>query len=277
MFIIDVIPLVNLPLSQPQILSYFFRSNLEKGFVVEIPLGRRNVLGVVVNSVSVSSRKAVIKKAAFSLKSINKIICSKQIVPPLFLLSANFISKYYFCPLSLSLKAILPQKLKSLIKYSGKLDQEKEYFSLPAISRVSVKKNKINFTENFYKVIEEIKANIKEQKQVLILVPTIFFEKYYFSELSSKIAEPIFTCSSTLKTIEFNRLWYDIILNKARIIIGRRSSPFLPWKNLGLIVVIDGNNPSYKSWDQKPYYNSVTFIHYLALLYNATITYYQNY
>jgi len=274
MFIINVIPLTNIPRSQPQIFSYFFKSDLTKGSVVEIALGHRNVIAIVLNSVPVSSKKAALKKADFVLRPINKVISSKQIVPPLFFSLSDFISRYYFYPISLCLKIILPRRIKSLITYIEKLEKDFPEYSQPLISN---KKNKISFSNNFSDILKEIKSNIKNKKQVLILVPSIFYQNYYFPKLSSKISEPIFVSSNNLKVKEFNSLWVKVNSEEARVIIGRRSSLFLPWKNLGLIVVIDGNNSSYKSWDQKPYYNSAFLTNYLALYYNSSITYYACY
>ncbi len=277
MFIISVIPLTNIPRPQPQIFSYFYKSDLIKGSMVEIPLRNRSVVAVVLNSVSVSSKKAALKKADFVLKPINKVISSRQIVPPFFFVLSDFISHYYFYPISLCLKTILPRRIKSLIKHIEKLYiEEKEfpkYFD-PSILKTKKEKIKKISSRDFSNVVKEIKVNLKNKKQVLILVPTIFYQNYYFTKLSSEISEPIFISSNDLKVKEFNSLWTKVNSRKAQLIIGRRSSPFLPWQNLGLIVVVDGNNNSYKSWDQKPYHNTVFLINYLALYYNTSIIYY---
>jgi len=270
MFIINVIPLTNLPRSQPQVFSYFYKSDLIKGSIVEIPLGRRNVMAVVLNSESVSSKKAALKKADFVLKPINKVISSKQIVPPLFFPLANFISRYYFYPISLCLKIILPRRIKSLMNY---IEQSEKQGSVERSEKQGSERSE--GSHNLSEVIKEIKANLKNKKQVLVLVPTIFYQNYYFAKLSSKISEPIFIFSNDLKVKEFNSLWAKVNSQEARLIIGRRSSPFLPWRNLGLIVVVDGSNSSYKSWDQKPYYNAAFLINYLALYYNSSILYYE--
>lgn len=277
MFIINVIPLTNLPRSQPQTFSYFFKSDLIKGSVVEISLRNRSVMAVVLNSASVSSKKATLKRANFVLKPINKVISPKQIVPPLFFFLANFISHYYFYPISLCLKIILPRRIKSLIKHIEKLYVEEKEFSKyfdPSILKTKKDEIKKTSSRDFSGVIKEIKVNLKNKKQVLILVPTIFYQNYYFAKLSSEISKPIFVSSNDLKVKEFNFLWTKVNSQEAQLIIGRRSALFLPWQNLGLIVIIDGNNSSYKSWDQKPYYNSAFLIDYLASYYNTSIIYY---
>jgi len=280
MFIINVIPLTNIPRPQPQIFSYFYKSNLIKGSIVEIPLRNRSVMAVVLNSASVSSKKAALKKADFVLKPINKVISSRQIVPPLFFVLSDFISRYYFYPISLCLKIILPRRMKSLIKYIEKLYAEKKEFPKyfdPSIFKTKKDKIKKTSSLDFSGVIKEIKVNLKNKKQVLILVPTIFYQDYYFTKLSSKISEPIFISSNDLKVKEFNSLWTKVNSQEAQLIIGRRSSPFLPWRNLGLVIVVDENNNSYKSWDQKPYHNAAFLINYLALYYNTSIIYYHAY
>jgi len=294
MFIIDAIPLTYLPISQPQILSYFCKFDLKRGSIIEAPLGHKNLMAIVLNSAPIASKKAVLKKADFTLRPINKVISSKRIIPSLFFLLADFISRYYFCPLSLSLKIILPRRIKSLINYVGKLNLEtidsSKRIQLTRILKTKNKnlafgenfvsrfaRNEICFSNDFPGIIRKIKYYLNHQKQVLVLVPTVFYQNYYFSKLSSEIPQPLFIASNDLKVKEFNSLWTKVDSSEAQLVIGRRSAPFLPWNNLGFIVVIDGDNNSYKSWDQRPYYNSITLINYLASFYNATITCYQNY
>ena len=282
MFVLDVVPLTNIPIGQPQIFSYFSKNELKRGFLVEVPLGRRKIMAVVLKSENISSRKASLKTAHFSLKPISKILSSKPIVPPLFFILADFISRYYFVSISLSLKTILPSRIKSLIKYteSLSLDDFPEYFqiSTPLEKKdIQDKRKSFNLSNNFDSLLEEIKDCLQKKRQVLILVPTILHQEYYYSQFSNYIKEPIFIASNDLKVKEFNILWQKINSKEALIVLGRRSSIFLPWQNLGLVVTIDGNNSSYKSWDQKPYYNSITLASYLSFYYNAKITCYQNY
>lgn len=275
MFILDVVPLTNIPIGQPQIFSYFSKNKLERGILVEVSLNRRKITAVVLESENVSSRKASLKTARFSLKPIDKILSTRPIVPPLFFILADFISRYYFSPISLSLKTILPPRMKSLIKYLSSSDFP-EYFQISTPLDKTKGKN-FNFSNDFNLLLEEIKNCLAKKQQVLILVPTILHQEYYHSQFSNKIKEPIFIASADLKVKEFNALWQKINSKEALVVLGRRSSLFLPWQDLGLIIVIDSNNPSYKSWDQKPYYNSIPLANYLSLYYDANITCYQNY
>ena len=77
MYIIEVIPLTLLPPNMPQILSYFFDSELQKGAIVEISLNKRKVKAVVVYSNSLEKEKLAIKKVSFQLKKIIGVVYEK--------------------------------------------------------------------------------------------------------------------------------------------------------------------------------------------------------
>ena len=268
MFIIDVIPLTYLPLSQPQILSYFSKEKLVKGAVVEVPLGRRNQLAAVVKSTDVLQKKASLKKAGFAIKKINTVLCQEEIVPPLFFSLANFISHYYYSPLSLSLKTILPKNLKSLIKYFQKQSISlTSSFSFP--EKIESHSQKISIEKNYNHIKKSI---LSTQGQVLILVPTVFHQQYYEEKLKTE-KQDLYSYSRSGKVKEINSLWAKVAVNEARVLIGSRSAVFLPWNSLQHIFIKEGNHPAYKSWDQRPYYNAVTLAQRLALYYNAEITY----
>lgn len=282
MFILDVVPLTNIPIGQPQIFSYFSKITLKRGCLVEIPLGQRKIMAIVLKSENISRRKVSLKKADFTLKPISQIIAGEPIVPPLFFILADFISRYYFCSISLSFKTILPPRIKSLIKYMENLSENDfpEYFKITTPLKpeeIISRTKKLNLVNDFSLLAKEIKNHLSQKQQVLILTPTIFHQNYYADKFSSLFDEKIYIASSELKAREFNSLWAQINASQALLAIGRRSSVFLPWQKLGMIIAVDADNPSYKSWDQKPYYNAITLINYLSLYYDADIAYYQNY
>ncbi|MFA5360467.1 MAG: hypothetical protein WC320_00610 [Candidatus Paceibacterota bacterium] len=282
MFILDVIPLTHIPIGQPQIFSYFSKTDLKRGCLVKILLNQRQIMAVVLKSENISLRKASLKKADFALKPVNEIIASCPIVPPLFFILADFISRYYFCSITLSLKTIFPFRIKSLVKHLESLGKDNfpEYFKITTPlepKEAALRSKNLNFTNDFSLLVKEIKKYLVKKQQILILAPTIFHQNYYKDKFLTLLDEKIYTASPGLRVKEFNSLWSKINSKEALLVIGRRSSVFLPWQDLGLIIVIDGNNPSYKSWDQKPYYNAVTLVNYLSLYYYANITYYQNY
>lgn len=271
MFVIKVIPLTYLPLTEPQQLSYFTTENLPTGAVVQIPLKKRITSGIVTTSVPLSLKKAEIKKTSFQLKPVKKIISSQPIISPFHFSLANFLSHYYFVSLSLALKTILPANLPSLIKY----------LHLPADSNLNnkLKQNKVRIQGVFsWKATETaINKSLKKKKQVLFLVPTFFHQQYYTEILKRKYPSYLEELHHNSSSLKIAHLWNQLYTNKPLIIIGLRSALFLPWSNLSQIIILDPANPAYKSWQQRPYYEATILAQKVASLHYAIITYYQNY
>jgi primosomal protein N' (replication factor Y) len=109
MFLTDVIATTKIPRTQPLILSYFSSYNLLPGALVQIPLGRRKEIGVVVDSHKITDYKLEIKKAEFELKNILKIISSSPVLTPAQIKLALFCGQYYFISPGLFAKMMLPK------------------------------------------------------------------------------------------------------------------------------------------------------------------------
>ena len=96
---------------------------------------------------------------------------------------------------------------------------------------------------------ERIKKILEQNKQVLILMPEIFLTNQFKKRFSEFFGyEPyIWHSKITLKNKEI--IWHGIMKNKIKIIIGARSSLLLPFKDLGLIIVDEEHDSSYKQED----------------------------
>jgi primosomal protein N' (replication factor Y) len=110
MKIIDIIPVTKIPLTQPQILSYFSIARLPVGALVEIPLGRRREIGVVFDSHRAADLKMEIKKAGYELRPIAKIISDQPILTGQQIKLALWLGQYYFCAPGIFLKMMMPPK-----------------------------------------------------------------------------------------------------------------------------------------------------------------------
>ena len=113
MRIIDIIPLTRIPLAQPQILSYFSGRDLPKGAIVEIPLGRRQEIGVVFDSHEAADLKMEIKKAGYELRPLNKIISNQPILTRQQIELALWLGQYYFCSPGIFAKMMTPKEVRS--------------------------------------------------------------------------------------------------------------------------------------------------------------------
>ena len=130
-------------------------------------------------------------------------------------------------------------------------------------------------TEVYIKLIAEA---IKSGKQVLYLLPEIALTTQIISRLQKYFGDNVGVYHSRYSQNERVEVWNNIaridndnIHNEFKIILGPRSSLFLPFDNLGLIIVDEEHDSSYKQYDPSPRYNARDAAIYLATLHNAKV------
>ena len=105
--------------------------------------------------------------------------------------------------------------------------------------------------------ISLIKKYLKHSNQILFLVPEIALTTQLVTRLSKFFSKNLIVYHSGLNINQRAELWNDLIsTNKTKIIIGARSSIFLPFTNLKLIIVDEEHEVSYKQFDPSPRYNA---------------------
>jgi len=251
MYILDVIPLTKLPLQSPQILSYFSSENLPTGSQVLIKIRGREVGAIVKDSHSVQSKKLEIKNKDFSLKGIEKIISPTPVISKQEFKLASWFSNYYLCSLSSALQLFIP---RSLMKRKTGINERFEGFT--------PKEEKTQPTlvwqdQRDKRYVQGIKKTLKEEKQALLLVPEIIDVKRKLEVLKKEFSsDQIVNYHSRLNTSEQLNKWKEIRSNQKKIIVGTRSAVFTPCHNLGLLIVDQEADSSYKSWHQHPRYHT---------------------
>lgn len=118
--------------------------------------------------------------------------------------------------------------------------------------------------------IDLIRETIKSGKQVLYLLPEIALTTQIVDRLMSVFAGDIGVYHSKMSNNQRVELW-NASLNGKNLILGARSSLFLPFRDLGLIIIDEEHDPSYKQSDPAPRYNARDTAMYLAKLYNAQV------
>jgi primosomal protein N' (replication factor Y) (superfamily II helicase) len=93
---------------------------------------------------------------------------------------------------------------------------------------------------------------LAQGKQVLILVPEIGLVPQMVTQFEALVAEPV-SYHSGLTDSRRAEIWHDCLKGRSLIVIGTRSSLFLPFKNLGLIVVDEEHDHSYKQQEGPRY------------------------
>ena len=126
-------------------------------------------------------------------------------------------------------------------------------------------------TEIYVQLIQE---HLDLGQQVLFLLPEIALTTQLIQRLSAYFGEQIGVYHSKFNQNERIEIWNHVLnddMNKYRIILGARSSIFLPYRNLGLIIVDEEHESSYKQYDPSPRYNARDCAIVLSKLHNAKI------
>lgn len=104
--------------------------------------------------------------------------------------------------------------------------------------------------------IEAIKEALKYGRQALVLVPEISLTPQIISRFKANFEEKVGCLHSQLSAGERYDTWRRVRNGDLPIIVGARSAVFSPFQNLGLIVVDEEHDPSYKQDEPTPRYNA---------------------
>ena len=261
---------MKIPVLIPNIFNHPFTYetdlNLGIGDYVMVPFGKSSLTGIVWDHFEKQNNKNFLTKKISSRLDINPL--SKKTINFL-----NWFSDYNLIPKGMSLKlhllsgeAIVNFKKNEYKKFNEILpsinyqlneSQKKTYLE---VSRLNEKFNVhlLQGATGSGKTLvyfNLIKDKIDQDKQALILLPEIGltseFEKKFIEFFGFKPA--IWHSGITKKNKKI--IWSGLASNKIKVVIGARSSLFLPFKKLGLIVVDEEHDQSYKQ-DEGVIYNA---------------------
>jgi primosomal protein N' (replication factor Y) len=128
-------------------------------------------------------------------------------------------------------------------------------------------------TEVYIKLIEQ---QLRKGKQVLYLLPEIALTTQIIKRLQKHFANKVGITHSHLNNAERVEVWKAVQENNDKkvqypIMLGARSSLFLPFSNLGLIIVDEEHDPSFKQHQPAPRYHARDAAIYLAQLHKAKV------
>ena len=123
-------------------------------------------------------------------------------------------------------------------------------------------------TEVYLRAIDQV---IKQGKQALYLVPEIRLTPQTVSRVQSRFKDRVAVIHSQLTPRERFNLWWDIHDGKYDVIVGPRSALFTPISRLGIIVIDEEHEWTYKQNDTAPYYHARTVAIEYASMSRATV------
>ena len=233
---------------------------LKVGQVVLVPFGKKMETGIIWNK--------NIEKPQHEIKEISKII-DYIILKNTTIEFIKWISNYTLAPLGLVLKLFLINSdivefsLGSLSKdklnaFAITLNKEQENAKLEIIQSISKSNKPILLegvtgsgkTEVYFEIIEKF---LKEKKQVLIMVPEISLTPQLETRFKKRFGIDVLLWHSKISKKNRQKIWHQCFNGEQAIVIGARSSLFLPFSNLGLIVVDEEHDSSYKQEDNIRY------------------------
>lgn len=244
-----------------QNLTYQSEEIIENGSLVEVILANRknSNLAVVIKKVD---------KPDFKCSTILSI--KDEFYSDFMLQIGDFISKYYICSMGFAL-SLFQTFNKNIVYENSSIEYKKEItlssFQQEAKSFLDSKKQALLFaktgagkTEIYIKTIKEI---LRQGKQAVFLMPEISL-----TPQMEKRLEEVFDSSVAIWHSKVTAKRKKEILNKLqngdiKLIAGARSALFLPYNNLGLIIVDEEHDNSYKS-DTTPRYNAKDLAIFIA-------------
>jgi primosomal protein N' (replication factor Y) len=287
--ILDIVPLTRIPLSRSQSFSYLSDKKSGVGALVSIPLFRRKTEGIVIGN-----RPDFARLGNIELKNIGNII-EEDFLDANQLELAKFISDYYISPLGIVLKSFVPKRVKARrnlqpttynLQPKGKIILTKEQqkavneiaertisYKLQAESYYLFGPAGSGKTEVYIKTIAKLKEQDPEL-QFLILLPELTLTQQAIERYGQHFdGKEIAVLHSKVPKGKFYAEWQKIRSGEAKIIIGSRMSVFAPFKKLGLIVVDEEQDISFKQWDMNPRYDARTVAEKLASIHHSKIVF----
>lgn len=119
--------------------------------------------------------------------------------------------------------------------------------------------------------LEKIDECMRDGKNVLFLLPEISLTKQITQRLEKKYGRQLGFYHQKLTDFERVEVWRRIRQNDIRILIGTRNALFLPYQNLGLIVVDEEHDSAYRPREVSPYFNAKDASLVLGGFYNTGV------
>jgi primosomal protein N' (replication factor Y) (superfamily II helicase) len=281
-FIVSVVPLTKIPLTRDQSFFYLSNSALPSGTLVSAPLFRRKIEGVILES-----KKDFPRLGNIELKKIDKVI-EENFLNEKQLKLASLISDHYISPLGVVMKNFIPKRVKSRGMNHETLNIEQNMKKIILAKEQNDAVNNICKIDSKFKIqnlkfllygpsasgktevyIHAMLALKKQQPdyQFLILLPEKTLTPQAIPRYGAYFdAQETVVLSSNIPKGLFYSNWQKIKSGEAKVIIGTRMAVFAPFKKLGLIVIDEEQDMSYKQWDMNPRYDARTVAEKLSEL-----------
>ncbi|MDC1212426.1 primosomal protein N' [Pelagibacteraceae bacterium] len=252
----------------PKIFNFSFTYNsnnipLKPGDLVEVPFGKSKEIGVIWKNINTELKNIKIKNIS---KKIGDYSIDQNLID-----FVEWFSIYNMVPLGLALKMAIgskdnftkkidpsfkkTKKQKKIYKFN---DEQKKAFEYLDLVNNKFDVSVLQGTTGSGKTLvyfERLKKIINKNKQALVLLPEIFLTNEFKSRFEEFFGYEPAIWHSKITPKNKRIIWKGIIENKIKLVVGARSALLLPFKKLGIIVVDEEHDASYKQ-DEGVIYNA---------------------
>ena len=256
--------------------TYYSHHELAVGQFVTIPIGKNERTGVVVRRTT---------RPTYDTKEILDHTLAIPPLPPALVHTATWMASYYATHLATVMQTVLPsglqKKRRKLIFEQHITERNRTHFLLNKHqqSAVATVTNMGSGTAILHGVtgsgktaiyIELARHSIEQQKSAIILVPEIALTSQLVAEFSQHFPSLLITHSKQTEA-ERHSVWLKASTNdQPHIVIGPRSALFMPLASIGVIIIDEAHEPSFKQ-DQSPRYSALRVASILAKHHDATV------
>lgn len=254
-------------------LTYSSDVSLQPGQIVLVPLRSGTCPALVVKSVS---------RPSFKVKPIIRTLDLPQV--PLRLIELiKWVCDYYVCGIGDATKLLLSPNNIAKIKGEPDKVQTKSTIKLPPLTAEQTKVIASVKEPGTYLLhgetgsgksrvyLELIKSTIAKNQSAIVLTPEIGLTPQLINYFVKTLNCEVLSLHSGLKPLERRTIWQKILTSdRPKVIVGPRSALFSPIKNLGLIVIDECHDSSYKQND-KPHFSTTTVAAKLSQLANCPL------
>lgn len=244
--------------------SFTYLSDLahEPGDSVLVPFGKRTISGIVLEKTQHDAQQNIEYKKIISLSEDRPALSSAVLE------WSQWIAKYYHYPLGEVLSLFFPP-----LKRKGRSEPKNIFHSLPSVDEVTLNPEQRVVADAIFKAegfsthliwgitgsgktevyIDIIRKKMSEGQTAIVLVPEIALTPQLVTRFRKRLGEVVAVIHSGLTDRERTDQWWSILNGEKKVLIGARSALFCPVPNLGIIIVDEEHDGSYKQEESFKY------------------------
>ncbi|MDR1289399.1 MAG: primosomal protein N' [Holosporales bacterium] len=266
-----------------KVYTYSHGELLDIGQIVVVPVRNTEVMGIVVQAIDQPAEYEA--KNLENIKSISSVL--PYSIPEPYIVFAQFVADYNLNAIGMVLKLIAPFSIDAILSLDSQSknsekgrDKSASEVKLNAPQQSAAEQiirlsngfktflihgiTGSGKTEVFLEVARSRLCVEKAARQILILVPEVALSGELAKKVAARLGIEVFIWHNSISKSKKLRIWRMAIGGESIAVVGARSALFIPFQNLGIIIVDEEHDSSFKQ-DETTMYNARDMAVYLGL------------